>query len=53
MKLLTVSEVASILRVNYYTVLRMIHRGDIIASKIDDKSFRIKEEDVEKLFSTK
>ena len=45
MKTLTAKEVADFLKVNYETVLRMIRRGEIKATKIGGKIYRITEED--------
>jgi len=52
MKVFTVTEVAAILRVNYYTVIRMIHRGALPATRLGH-SFRITEENFNNFLGTK
>lgn len=42
--MLTVAEAAAILRVSKMTVYRMIHRNDIPAQKVGQRSFRVRED---------
>lgn len=44
--LLTVSEVADVLRVSGMTVYRLIHRGELVALRIGS-NYRIRERDLE------
>lgn len=44
-KLMTVAEVASVMRVSKMTVYRLVHNGDLPAVRVG-RSFRVTEEDV-------
>ena len=44
-KLLTVAEVASVMRVSKMTVYRLVHSGDLPAVRVG-RSFRVSEKDV-------
>jgi excisionase family DNA binding protein len=46
LKTLTVKEVAEALNVNYETVLRMIKRGELKATKVGSRIYRITEDEL-------
>lgn len=51
-RLLTVAEVAAVMRVSNMTVYRLIKAGDLAAIRVG-KNYRVRESDVDKYLSTR